>query len=481
MSLETPTRRRSAARRLRRDGGMRSVLRAPLESAAPAAVRRRDRSSRAWLLVADLAAALAAVAVVHVTFGLEGPGPAGLLLVAVVPLAFTSLGLYRRDELLLSRNTLDEAPTLLQASTFSAVATFLLESALVPTPLGAQIIAVSIAALCGAAVLLRVAARAAARSTSPPERCLVVGGADVAERLAVKLADGAAIKADLVGRLDLERDRGEPELARRVVEADVHRVVVAGEGAPPERVHEAIQSAKALGVKVSVLPRMFEVVGSSVAFDYLGGMTVLGVRRFGLDRRQRLAKRAFDLVGSGVLVAVAAPLMLALAAAVRFTSPGPVLFRQTRVGRDGRHFQVFKFRSMVVDAEERKAELRARNEAEGLFKIADDPRVTRVGRLLRSTSLDELPQLLNVLRGEMSLVGPRPLVIDEDVRIEGFYRRRLHLTPGMTGHWQVLGSARIPLREMMSIDYLYVANWSLWGDVKVLLRTVPVVALRRGQ
>ncbi len=126
-----------------------------------------------------------------------------------------------------------------------------------------------------------------------------------------------------------------------------------------------------------------------------------------------------------------------------------------------------------------KAQLRQHNEASGLFKIADDPRVTRVGRILRSTSLDELPQLINVLRGEMSLVGPRPLVVEEDSKVEGWHRRRLHLTPGMTGHWQILGSARIPLHEMVKIDYLYVANWSFWGDVKILLRTVPYM-LRRG-
>ena len=143
-------------------------------------------------------------------------------------------------------------------------------------------------------------------------------------------------------------------------------------------------------------------------------------------------------------------------------------------------FEVLKFRSMVPDAEDRKAELASRNEAQGLFKIGADPRVTRIGRELRRTSLDELPQLLNVLKGEMSLVGPRPLIVEEDRQIQGFYRRRLHLTPGMTGPWQVLGSARIPLQEMVSIDYLYVANWSLWGDVKILLRTVAHVLRRHG-
>jgi len=135
---------------------------------------------------------------------------------------------------------------------------------------------------------------------------------------------------------------------------------------------------------------------------------------------------------------------------------------------------------MVADAEEQKETLADLNEAEGMFKIADDPRITRVGRFLRRTSLDELPQLVNVLRGEMSLVGPRPLIPEEDERVEGWYRRRLDLTPGMTGRWQVLGSARVPLQEMVQLDYQYVANWSLWGDVKIMLRTLPFVLARRG-
>jgi lipopolysaccharide/colanic/teichoic acid biosynthesis glycosyltransferase len=125
-------------------------------------------------------------------------------------------------------------------------------------------------------------------------------------------------------------------------------------------------------------------------------------------------------------------------------------------------------------------DLRPLNEAEGLFKIAEDPRITGVGRLLRRTGLDELPQLLNVIRGDMSLVGPRPLVPDEDRQVEGWARRRLEVPPGMTGHWQVLGSARVPLPEMLKIDYLYGANWSLWGDMKLILRTIPYVVSRRG-
>jgi len=178
---------------------------------------------------------------------------------------------------------------------------------------------------------------------------------------------------------------------------------------------------------------------------------------------------------------VLAPLFAVIVAAIKLDTRGPVFFRQTRVGRDGERFEIRKFRSMVCGADAQKAGLRGRNEAAGgLFKIAEDPRVTRVGRVLRRRSLDELPQLVNVLRGEMSLVGPRPLVADEDEQILGMDRRRLHLTPGMTGHWQILGSSRVPLAEMVKLDYLYVAGWSLWSDVKILLRTIPLVWARRG-
>ncbi len=167
---------------------------------------------------------------------------------------------------------------------------------------------------------------------------------------------------------------------------------------------------------------------------------------------------------------------------IKLDSRGPVFFRQRRIGGRGDLFLMLKFRSMVKDADAIKGELRDRNEVDGgLFKITNDPRITRVGRFLRRTSLDELPQLLNVLGGSMSLVGPRPLVQDEDALIEGWQRRRLAVKPGMTGMWQIFGSSRIPMNEMVKIDYLYGANWSVWLDLKILLRTVPYVLRRRGR
>jgi lipopolysaccharide/colanic/teichoic acid biosynthesis glycosyltransferase len=200
-----------------------------------------------------------------------------------------------------------------------------------------------------------------------------------------------------------------------------------------------------------------------------------------VDRSSIALKRAFDLIGVLIGLVAVFPLMLVIAAAVKLDTRGPVFFRQRRVGRRGTHFEMLKFRTMVRDAELLRDSLTPHNEAmDGLFKIKDDPRVTRVGKLLRKTSLDELPQLLNVLRGEMSLVGPRPLVIDEDQRVTGWQRQRLELPPGMTGHWQLLGPARTSLLEMVAIDCKYVANWSLWKDIAILLKTVTHVVGRRG-
>jgi lipopolysaccharide/colanic/teichoic acid biosynthesis glycosyltransferase len=208
---------------------------------------------------------------------------------------------------------------------------------------------------------------------------------------------------------------------------------------------------------------------------------LLGVRQHGLTRSSRTLKRGFDLIGATLGLIVLAPLMAMIAIAIKLDSRGPIIFRQPRMGKDDEIFRIFKFRTMVADADAQRAALAHRNEAgNGLFKIEDDPRITRVGRFLRRTSLDELAQLLNVLRGDMSLVGPRPLVLDEDCRIEGWQRRRMMLPPGATGMWQILGSARIPMSEMVKIDYLYGANWSLWLDIKILLRTIPFVLGRRG-
>jgi lipopolysaccharide/colanic/teichoic acid biosynthesis glycosyltransferase len=180
------------------------------------------------------------------------------------------------------------------------------------------------------------------------------------------------------------------------------------------------------------------------------------------------------------LLLLTLPLYPAIALAIKLDSAGPILFRQVRIGRGGRPFRLFKFRTMVSDAEAQVEALRALSSEAAWLALDHDPRVTRVGAFLRKTSLDEVPQLWNVLRGEMSLVGPRPMPSYVQEHITGWGRKRLDLTPGLTGLWQVLGRTRIPFEEMIKLDYLYVTNWSLWGDVRLLLKTLHVILSGRG-
>jgi len=340
-------------------------------------------------------------------------------------------------------------------------------------------------------ILARTLSRAVALRLAPAERCLFIGDEVSAETIRSKLTGHGGVKAEVVAHLDLDKvaswstdSFSEARLAeiRDLAQTlDVHRAIIAPRSVDGGEMLNLVRTLKAVGVRVSVLPRLLEVVGSSVVFDDLHGVTVMGVRRFDLTRSSAAFKRGFDLLGASLGLLAVSPLVLVIAVAVKLEDGGPVFFRQQRVGRHGQRFRMLKFRTMVPGADALKEGLRERNEAqEGLFKIAGDPRITRVGRWLRQSALDELPQLWNIVRGEMSLVGPRPLVIDEDQRIEGWHRRRLELTPGMTGPWQILGPARVPLKEMVAIDYLYIANWSLWSDIKILMRTIPHVLGRKG-
>jgi exopolysaccharide biosynthesis polyprenyl glycosylphosphotransferase len=447
-----------------------------LDARSPAGIRGREALNRAALATADVVAALLAVLGAGAVFGENRIPLEALALLPLVLLAGKVSGLYDRDDVVLSKATLDETPALFQLATLYALLVTVLSSAILSGGLGAREVVGLWVAFFVALVVCRWAVRTAVRALARPERCLCLGERPAAIRLGEMLDQDRRTNAEVVGVAALRSDG----LANLVERLDVHRVIVSPGAADGEAVLEVVRMAKALGVRVSIFPRLFEVVGSSVRFDQVSGMTMLGVRRFGLTRSSEVVKRGFDLAGASLLLLVFAPVLLVAALAIKLDSRGPVLFRQLRVGRDGQPFEILKFRTMVADAESRKDDLRDLSEGEGLFKIERDPRITRVGRLLRRTSLDELPQLVNVVRGEMSLVGPRPLVLEEDRQIQGWQRRRLHLTPGVTGHWQILGSARIPLQEMVKIDYLYVANWSLWVDVKILLRTVTHVLTRQG-
>ncbi|MGZ6569325.1 MAG: exopolysaccharide biosynthesis polyprenyl glycosylphosphotransferase, partial [Solirubrobacteraceae bacterium] len=446
----------------------------------------REALRRRLLAIADVASASLALVLVLGRFEHHDLLLSAAAGTALVLLLFKVAGLYDRDDLRLVHSTLDELPLLLQLTGVFSLSVAIAQTIVIRNTLMADQIAALWLASFVAIFAGRMFVRMLAERASAPERCLVIGEPACVDRIREKLAGSRtnAVVVAALPQLDDEADEIDwlamHGLLKSVIrESNVHRIIIAPTATDTGGVANLIRIAKAVGAQVSVLPRMFEVVGSAVEFDDVDGMTMLGVRRFGLSRSSRLLKRAFDATCAAIGLLFVGTVIAAIALAIRLESRGPIFFRQVRVGRDGQHFRIFKFRSMVADADAQKDTLRVLNEAgDGLFKIADDPRITRVGRFLRRTSLDELPQLFNVVRGEMSLVGPRPLVVDEDAHVVGLDRSRLHLTPGMTGPWQILGS-RVPMQEMVGLDYLYVANWSLWLDLKVLLRTVRHV-LRRG-
>jgi exopolysaccharide biosynthesis polyprenyl glycosylphosphotransferase len=457
----------------------------------------RDTVLRRTLAIADVVAAFVAlVLVVNIvdagTVSLRWPV---VLLAPFVILASKALGLYDRDQHIVRKTTIDELPAIIYLSVLFAMTVWLGEAAMLRgwlnRPEVFALLVAGLAAFFGG----RLLARALTALATEPERCLILGNGGDAARLRGKLESAPGVQAAVVGRVPLtpgeaeglrsraDRSMTNPDMLARVIsERQVDRIIIAPDGHDQDEVLDVIRLIKAMGVKVSVLPRLLEVVGSSSTFEDLDGLTLLGVRQYGvLSTSSEMLKRLMDIIGALGGLVLLAPLLIMLALAVKLGSRGAVFFRQRRIGRHGDEFEMLKFRSMVPNADAIKHKLRDRNEVEGgLFKIADDPRVTRVGRFLRRTSLDELPQLFNVLAGSMSLVGPRPLVEDEDALIEGWQRRRLAVKPGMTGMWQIFGSSRIPMEEMVKIDYLYGANWSIWLDLKILLRTVPYVLRRRG-
>ena len=451
-------------------------------------IRKRDALFRRTLATADILSVSVALIATVTIFG-DGRLQVWALALALAFVAIVkAIGLYDRDEHLLHKSTLDEVPSLFGLATLGALALWLLNGAVIDGSLGRTQVQSAWVLLFVLLVCFRALARAVAGRMAPVERCLLVGDERAAAYLKDKLAISPAVKAELVGVVPLQPQNGGTghmelphELGPVLAEHGIDRVIMATETEGRDDLLYAIRELKSFGVKGSVMPEGSRIAGSSVELDHLHGVTLLGMRRFEFTRSSRIVKRSFDIVGAGTAVALLAPVFLVAAIAIKLDSRGPILFRQRRIGRHGEFFEMLKFRSMVDGADQRKFEIEHLNEgATGLFKISDDPRVTRAGKWIRRWQVDELPQLINVLRGEMSLVGPRPLISEEDRRIEGWYRRRLDVPPGITGHWQVLGSStRIPLAEMVKLDYLYVANWSLWGDVRLLLRTLGFLA-RRG-
>jgi exopolysaccharide biosynthesis polyprenyl glycosylphosphotransferase len=451
----------------------------------------REATFRRALALADVLTVAVVLWVGTIVLGDDGLTVATLGALVLLVLLMKLIGLYDRDENLLHKTTLDELPKLFQVATLSSLLLWLAGDVIVAGELGRRQIFGMWILLFVLLIVGRAFARFLATQATTHERCLMLGDVAAVDMVRQKLRFTSSVKAEVITWLPLAGNGASngsprlpelpPDLPEVLAEQRIDRVIVAPGHVDSDALLHLMRHLGSLDVRVSVFPATPAVPGSSVEPDDINGLTLLGVRGLEIGRSSRLLKRAFDLALSSVLLLLAAPLMLAIAVAVKLDSAGPVLFRQRRIGRHGTPFEMLKFRSMTENAHELRGNLRELNEAVGLFKIENDPRVTRVGRFIRRTSLDELPQLINVLRGEMAMVGPRPLVPEEDSMIEGHFRRRLDLTPGITGYWQALGSSRIPLSEMVRLDYLYVSSWSLWNDVRILLRTVPHVAGRRGR
>jgi exopolysaccharide biosynthesis polyprenyl glycosylphosphotransferase len=353
-------------------------------------------------------------------------------------------------------------------------------------------------AVMASLVIFRAAVRARGRRQIwYLQNTLVVGDSTQISAIVAKIVRHPEYGVNLVGCVDFAEDDSvrfignvpvldrEADILAVIGELDVERVIVAWTAHHAEERLGLIHDLSDLNVQVDLVPSWFELLGLKLDLQEMEGTPLLTIPYTQLSASSRVLKRVLDVAITSVVLLVLAPVFLLVAIAIKLDSPGPVFFRQQRVGRENKPFTMLKFRSMYEGADARKAEVAAMNFHgggldDGLFKVKDDPRITRVGRFVRRLSLDELPQLVNVLRGDMSLVGPRPLIESEARRVAGRFRRRGSLTPGVTGLWQVVGRSEIPFDQMVSLDYLYATSWSIWGDVKILVRTFSAVFARHG-
>jgi exopolysaccharide biosynthesis polyprenyl glycosylphosphotransferase len=467
----------------------------------------RYRQTRSWvvrraLLAADLIGLATAFALAQFLLG-SGMAPKDridaigelYLFLGTLPvwiLSARAFGLYDRDEERANHSTVDDVVGVLHLVTIGGwlllAGAWLTELAnpTVPKLMTFWALATSLV------ITGRVAARALCRRRSSyRQNTVIVGTGTTAQLVARKLSKHPEYGMNLVGFVDAPGTGGNGAGARVlgtvdelpwIVQAlEVERVVVAFPRQPDQQTLQVLRRLRLFPVQIDIVPRFFQILSSNGDVHALEGLPLVGLRRFRLSRFDRLVKRTADLVLSCLALLLLAPGLGVIAVLIKLDSRGPVIFKQVRMGMGERTFRMYKFRTMVEGADALKPRLSHLNlhASPGgdprMFKVADDPRVTRVGRVLRRYSLDELPQFFNVVRGEMSLVGPRPLILDEDSEVRHWGRRRLSFMPGITGPWQVLGRSQIPFHEMLSLDYLYVTEWSLFGDLKWIIRTVPAL------
>jgi len=497
--------------------------------AAPPAVRHRGRHLRHALLVGDVASLLICFALIDLVVGWSFAAPATtrVLTYGVLGLGLLALlaccGLYGRDEVGADHTTPDDLPTLFQAATvggFAACgATWAVgrSDELVPLVLLGWLLLVLLLPLGRG-----VARTLARRDQRYLQRILIIGAGDVGQLVARKLGQHPEYGFDLVGFVDDHPKHpagdiadvpvlgGIADVSRLVRDHGVERVLVAFSGGPHGEILDVVRALKDLDVQVAIVPRLFEVVGPNVSITTIQGLPMVVLPPLRVSRLSLAVKRVMDVCLSGLGLLVAAPLFAAIAVAIRLEGPGPLLYSGERVGAGGRRFGQLKFRTMrtefcsgpryggdeaaaafarLLASDPALAEEFARTQ-----KLENDPRVTRIGGLLRRTSLDELPQLWNVLRGDLSLVGPRPITEEE---MHERYRPRIldpaegdsfligywdspGLRPGLTGYWQISGRSKMSFDERVRLDTAYLTSWSLGLDVEILAKTLRALVASRG-
>ncbi|MCC7358571.1 MAG: sugar transferase [Anaerolineales bacterium] len=350
---------------------------------------------------------------------------------------------------------------------------------------------ITIALLSGYRLIWRQIDGARRRRGLGVDRVLVVGAGDLGRAVMRNLVARPELGYRVVGFVDDDLSKGDLgrfkalgglESIGRVVKGErVDEVIITLPWTYHRTIMGLVRSCESLGVRARVVPDVFQLSLNHVDMDELGGIPLMGVKDTRLPRLAQLAKRALDIGVALLALAVTTPILLVVAGLIRLDSPGPALFRQQRVGRAGRLFNIYKFRTMRLGAEAEVAALKDQNESSGpLFKMKADPRVTGLGRFLRRASIDELPQFFNVLRGEMSVVGPRPGLPSEVAEYQPWHRQRLEVLPGLTGLWQVSGRSELTFDEMCLLDIYYIENWSLALDITIMLRTIPRILLANG-
>ena len=420
--------------------------------------------------------------------------PFALILTCLLPLIYRREGLYR-----LRRGTswFDEVYAIVNGTTTGIVIMVVLVFVSRPTFYSRLIFFYAGALIVGLLSLSRlirgIVVRRMRRRGIGVARVIIVGAGEVGRTVMRTIVAHPELGYTIVGFVDDDPAKGTTDIGRfkglgsldnlacLAQDEAVDEVIIT----LPWQYHRKIMAIMAQcereNVRARIVPDLFQMTLSRMAITEMAGIPLIGVKQVNIRGINRLAKRAVDFAFSLLVLILTAPLMGLITLAIKLDSTGPAVFGQERVGQGGRHFTCYKFRSMTVDAEEQKELLRNLNEADGpLFKIKDDPRRTRVGRWLRRLSLDEIPQFYNVLRGEMSLIGPRPALPEEVAQYQPWHIRRLEIAPGITGLWQVSGRSELLFDEMALLDIYYAEQWSPSLDLKIFLRTIPTIIFGDG-